>query len=102
MEHNVSFLDLQFSFHPHFQAKFSQCSHTTLNSDVEQPFEQDSEEESDYGNSTSKSIKPNTNPGYVKFVSLSTPGEQLVERLASTGWRETVKKQVNDYVNDVG
>ena len=72
-----------------------------MNTDVEQPFEQDSEEESDYRNSSSKSIKLN-NPGYVKFVSLSTPGEQLVERLASTGWRETVKKQVNDYVNDVG
>ena len=71
-----------------------------MNIDVEQPFEQDSEEESDHGNSTT--IKPNTNPGYVKFVSLSTPGAQLVERLASTGWRETVKKQVNDYVNDVG
>ena len=98
MEHNIS----QICSFPHFQAKFSQCSHTTLNIDVEQPFEQDSEEESDYGNSTTKSIRPTTNPGYVKFVSLSTPGAQLVERLASTGWRETVKKQVNDYVNDVG
>ena len=28
--------------------------------------------------------------------------ERLVDRLSSTGWREQIKSQVNDYVNDVG